>query len=136
VGVVNSKRQNSKKSRQERFPKSAPKVLVYEALATLNRDFERVLFDLQRLEELQLFSRRWQREFLKTWRTTLEETRAWANFEVVEVLHQREEREWVGFGRIRQRSEKPSGRPADMAPASGTKVPAQKVTRSKTRSDL
>jgi hypothetical protein len=71
-----------------------------------------VLADLDRLEAQRLLPRRWQRKFLKAWRATLEETRAWANFEVVEVLHQREEREWVRFARIRQRAEKQSG-PAD-----------------------
>jgi hypothetical protein len=49
---------------------------------------------------------RWQRKFLTAWRTTLEETRAWVNFEVIEVLHQR----WVSFGHFRQRSEKSSER--------------------------
>ena len=94
---------------------SAPRDLL---LATLNRDFEQVLSDLERLEGLRLFPRRWQREFLKVWRTTLEETRAWVNFEVLEVLHHREEREWARFGRIRQRSEKPSEPRADvLAPA-------------------
>jgi hypothetical protein len=87
------------------FPQNPPKTPVYDALAILNRDFEQVLVDLKRLETLRLFPRRWQRKVLKTWRATLEETRAWANFEVIEVLHQREEREWVSFGRIRQRSE-------------------------------
>jgi hypothetical protein len=113
VCVVNSKRQNSKNSLQAGSPKNVPKVQVYEALATLNRDFEQVLRDLERLEELRLFPRRWQRKFLKTWRATLEETRAWVNFEVVEIVHQREEQEWVRFGRIRQQSEKSSGTPAD-----------------------
>jgi hypothetical protein len=111
---VNSKKQNSKNSAQEGFPENAPKVLVYEALATLNRDFEQVLRDLERLKELRLFPHRWQRNFLKTWRVTLEETRAWANFELVELLHQREEQEWVRFGRIRQRLEKSSAAPAEM----------------------
>lgn len=46
------------------------------------------------------------------WRTTFEETRAWANFGVLEVLHKKEEREWIRFSRIRQRSEKLS-EPAD-----------------------
>ena len=85
-----------------------PKALVYDALATLNRDFEQVLDDLQRLEALRLFPRRWQRKFLKQWRATLAETRAWVSFEVVEVLHQTEERAWVRFARIRQRAEKQS----------------------------
>jgi hypothetical protein len=82
------------------LPKRAPKVLVYEALATLNRDFEQVLRDLKLLEELRLFPGRWQRSFLKTWRATLEETSAWANFEVVEMLHEREEREAERLGLV------------------------------------
>ena len=114
MGVVNSKRKNSKNSPTAGFPKPVPKVLIYEALSTLNRDFEQVLGDLERLGELRLFPRRWQRKFLKTWRATLEETRAWANFEVVELLHQREEREWVDFGRVRQRSEKSSEPPPEV----------------------
>jgi hypothetical protein len=69
-----------------------------------------VLCDLEGLEELRVFPHRWQRNFLKTRRGTLEETRTWADFEVVEVLHQREERDWTSFDRIRQRSVSP-GRP-------------------------
>jgi hypothetical protein len=114
-GVAKSKRKNSKNSKRAAFPKNPPKTLVYDALAVLNRDFEQLLGDLQRLEALCLFPLRWQRKFLEAWRATLEETRAWANFEVIEVLHQKEERDWVGFGRIRQRSEKPSASPADVS---------------------
>jgi hypothetical protein len=111
--VAKSKRQNSKYSEHAAFPENPPKGLVYDALATLNRDFEQLLDDLRRFEALRVFPRRWQRKSLKLWRATLQETRAWANFEVIEVLHQREEREWVVFSRIRQRSEKPSEPPAD-----------------------
>ena len=115
--MAKSKRQKSQ-SATDAFPPNASKVLVYDALAILNRDFEQVLADLERLEGLRLFPRRWQREFLKVWRATLEETRAWVNFDVVEVLHHREEREWARFGRIRQRSEKPSEPRAELlAPA-------------------
>jgi hypothetical protein len=68
----------------------------------------------------------------------LEETRAWAHFEVVEILHQREEREWVGFGRIRQRSEKPPEPAADIDPneIGRAEVPEPKVARSKLRPSL
>ena len=112
MDVANSKRQNSKDAPQRGSPKNAPKAQIYDALAALNRDFEQVLWDLERLEELRLFPHRWQRKFLRTWRATLEETRAWANFEVAEILHQREERGWVDFGRIRRRSEKSPELPA------------------------
>ena len=102
-----TKRQKSHDSTHA-FPENTRKVLVYDALATLNRDFEQVLRDLERLEELRLFRYRWQREFLKVWRATLEETRAWVSFEMVEILHQKEERDWTDFGRMRQRAEEPS----------------------------
>ena len=92
-------------------------MLVYEALATLNRDFEQTLRDLNQLEELSIFPHRWQRKFVKTWRATLEETRAWASFEVLEVLHRIEEREWVRFGRIRQLAEKQSESDGIVAPS-------------------
>jgi hypothetical protein len=104
--VAKPKRPNARNSLQHGFPKNAPNVLVYDALATWNRNVEQVLEDLQRLEALRLFPRRWQRKFLKEWRATLEGTRAWANFEVLEVLHQKEEREWTSLGRRRRRMEK------------------------------
>jgi hypothetical protein len=126
-GVPKSKRQNSKNSVRAALPENPPKTMVYDALAVLNRDFDQVLGDLQRLEALCLFPLRWQRKFLQVWRTTLEETRAWANFEVIEVLHQREEQEWASFGRIRQRSEKPSASPADVS------VPTKSSMRKSTR---
>jgi hypothetical protein len=124
--VAKSKRQKSQNSTYAFLP-NAPKALVYDAIATLNRDFEQVLSDLERLEGLRLFPRRWQREFLKVWRATLEETRAWVNFEVLEVLHHREEREWARFGRIRQRLQKPPEPPSD------TLVPAQSGGRKSQR---
>ena len=124
--MAKSKKQKSQ-SATDAFPPNASKVLVYDAIATLNRDFEQVLADLERLEGLRLFPRRWQREFLKVWRTTPEETRAWVNFEVLEVLHHREEREWARFGRIRQRLQKP------LEPPSDTLVPAQSVVRKSQR---
>jgi hypothetical protein len=113
--VVKPKRHRSKSSSGDTLPEFTPKVLIYEALAVLNRNFEQVLSDLDRLKELRVFPQRWQRKYLKTWQATLEETRAWANFEVVEVLQQKEEREWLGFSRIRQRSEK-SEAPIEVLP--------------------
>jgi hypothetical protein len=98
-GGAKSKKRNSKNSIPAAVSENPLKTLVYDALATLNRDFEQVLEDLQRLEALRVFPRRWQRKFLKSWRATLAETRAWVSFEVVEVLHQTEEREWTRLGR-------------------------------------
>jgi hypothetical protein len=46
--------------------------------------------------------------------TTLEETRAWANFEVVEMLQQSEETDWAHFGRLRRQWEKKYEDPNDV----------------------
>ena len=107
-GAPKPKRPNARNSLQQGFPKNAPRVLVYDALADFNRNFEQMLQDLARLATLNLFTERWQRRAFEACRATLEEARVWANFELIEVLHQREEREWVRFARIRQRAEKQS----------------------------
>ena len=114
-GVAKPKRQDS--SMRVALPEKPPKTLVYEALATMNRDFEQVLEDLQRLESLRLFPRRWQRQFLKAWRAALQEIRAQANFEVIEVMHQAEEQEWTALGYQRRRLEKRSASPDDVSVA-------------------
>ena len=104
--MAKPKRQNTQKSpRTAGFPKDAPQLLVYEALAAFNRSFENILLDLERLGALSLFPRRWQRKFLKASRATLEATRAWTNFEWTDVLRQQEERAWARFARIRQRED-------------------------------
>jgi hypothetical protein len=112
--VPKPKSPNTRKSLPQGFPKNAPKALAYEAFAGFNRNFEQVLQDLERLATL-VITERWQSRSIKACRATLEEMRAWANFEIVEVLHQREERDWVRFARIRQRAEKSSGTPADVS---------------------
>jgi hypothetical protein len=128
-GVAKSKKRNSNNAARTALPEDPPRAYVYDALATLNRDFERVLEDLQRLEALYIFPRRWQRQFLKVWRATLGEVRAWVSFDVVETLHQTEEREWTSFGRRRRRLEKLSASSDDtLMPieSSGRKSPRRK----------
>jgi hypothetical protein len=124
--VPKPKRPNIRNSLQQGRPKNAPKVLAYETLAGFNRNFEQVLGDLERLATLDLFTERWQPRALKACRATLEEMRAWANFEVLEVFYQSEEKQWVRFARIRQRAEKQSA-PDDIV------LPAQPNTRKSLR---
>jgi hypothetical protein len=106
--VDKPKRPHTRNSLRQGFPKKTPKVLVYEAVAGFNRNFQLVLKDLERLATFDLFPAPWQRRVFKLCRAALEEARAWANFELLEVLYQKEEREWVRFARIRQRAEKRS----------------------------
>lgn len=82
--------------------KSTPqKLRVYETIYSLNQGFEQVLADLRRLQEQPFF----RREFLRALSVVVEETRAWANSEVAEVLHSRELADWTRLGRLRQRWE-------------------------------
>ena len=118
--VAKPKRPNTKR----RLPQSSP---VYEALARFNRDFGQVLEDLERLEALRLFPRRWQRKFLKQWRATLAETRAWVSFEVVEILHETEQGDWTRLGRRRRRLEEESASSDDASAT--TKSGARKPPR-------
>jgi hypothetical protein len=83
--------------RVRRLAKPVERLAVYENIHALNRDFEQVLADLARLQELGVF----QRDRFTVFRLIVQETRAWANVAVVEVLKQREEDDWVNFGQMR-----------------------------------
>jgi hypothetical protein len=74
----------------------AGRLLVYESLYALNRDFEQVLADFARLQELGVF----ERHLGNVFPVIVQETRAWANFEVVEALQPREQEDLTHFGRL------------------------------------
>jgi len=75
----------------------AGRLLVYESLHALNRDFEQVLADLARLQELGMFQ---QRDFGKVFPAIIQETRAWANMELVEALQPLEQDDLTHFSRL------------------------------------
>jgi hypothetical protein len=76
----------------------------------LNRDFEQVLTDIARLQELGLF----QRDLEHIFSVVVKETRAWANLEVAEFLQMREQDAWAYFGRLHNRWEKKLRDPNDV----------------------
>jgi hypothetical protein len=86
------------------------KLLVYETLHALNQDFENILVNLRHLQEFPFPSR----EFLRHFQIVVEEARAWTNFELVEVMHQREQDDRASFGSMRQRWEKRFADPNDV----------------------
>ena len=86
------------------------KLRVYEALHALNQGFEQVLEDLERLEKLGLF----EREVFNVLQAIVEETRAWANLDLVELMQAREEQDWARFGRVRYRWEQKMKDPNDV----------------------
>jgi hypothetical protein len=67
-----------------------------------------VLETLERLEQHSLFRQRLPRKFVRSCRVTVEETRAWANFELTHILEAAEQRDWSRFGRLRGQLEKPN----------------------------
>lgn len=67
---------------------SIGKLLLYEILYKLNQGFERVLGQLQQLEKLSLGRQPWN-----ALRMILAENRVEVNFELVEWLAEREERD-------------------------------------------
>jgi hypothetical protein len=74
-------------------------VRVFEAIADLNRGFDHVIADVERLKELGFFRDKFSNRFAKTCPLTIEDLRAWANFEVTEHLSNRGEAEMARSAR-------------------------------------
>ena len=104
---MKSKRAETIKSRKSTSAtkRKPDKDLPYEALFTLNQQFDQVLETLERLSRLPLFRHRLRRRFIRACEATVKETRAWANFELMHILLSHEERDWARFGRRRHRLE-------------------------------
>ena len=96
--------------KRRRLMKPVDRLPVYENLFALNRDFEQVLIDLARLQELGVF----QRDLGHILSVVVKETRAWANMETAEFLQMREQDAWAWFGRLHARWEKRLRDPNDV----------------------
>jgi hypothetical protein len=88
---------------------SFAKLRLYEILYALNQGFEQVLGQLQQLEKLGLGPQPWN-----ALRVIVEENRAEVNFDLVERLAEREQRDWTYFGRLRHEREKELRDPLDV----------------------
>jgi len=95
------------KRRGQQFVEKQP---LYEILYNLNQGFEPVLDQLQQLEKLGLGHQPW-----KALRVSVEENRAEVNFELVERLAEREERDWTNLAWIRLRAGEEASRSARRA---------------------
>ena len=89
---------------------ASQKLRVYETLHSLNQAFEQVLSNLEHLHDFPFF----RREFLREVQVVVEETRAWVNFDLIEVMHSREQDDWTRFGRLRLQCEKKYRDPNDV----------------------
>src|SRR5260370_19559996 len=73
-----------------------------------------------------------QHDFFSGLQVALEETRAWANYEVLGSLHDREENDWGRFGRLRRQLETKYEYPNDiLVEAARLPKPRQKSAGSK-----
>jgi hypothetical protein len=75
----------------------AVRLAVYETLYALNRDIEQVVAHLARLQELGMLQ---QQNFGDIFPAIIQETRAWANMELVEALRPLEQNDWTHFHRV------------------------------------
>ena len=97
---------------------------VYESLGTIDRSFEQIRHELERLQQFDWFR---GRAPMKAVGLSVRETQAWTMSEILDVLHEREERKWMRLGRIRNSQDerfprrasartKPTGRTRRAAP--------------------
>ena len=77
------------------------KLQIYEGIYNLNRAFHATLLSLERLENLGFF----RSEYLNAFKIELEHTRANANDELMEILHQHELDEAGRFEQMRKQWE-------------------------------
>ena len=86
------------------------KLPVYETLHALNRDFEQILADLEKLRKLDLFVP----ECSTIYQLTILDLQANVNSGLLEVLTEREMKDWFRFGKLRRASEKDLEDPNDV----------------------
>jgi hypothetical protein len=89
---------------------SPKKLLAYEGVYLLNRCFEAALFSLERLEGLELF----RGNHLNEYEVVLQHTRAEANEELTDALHDYELEDSARFDQVRRDWEKQRKDPNDV----------------------
>jgi hypothetical protein len=83
------------------------KIQAYAVLYHINHGFEQILAQLQQ------FDNKRTRRLSKRLRLVVEETRAEVNFELVELLQERELNDWTRLGAARQRVDTRTKQPKD-----------------------
>lgn len=86
------------------------KQLVYETLHGMNQHFDQLLLDRLRLSEFRLL----KSNDLKGLASIIEETRAWINFELMELMQGREQEDWAKFSNLRLQWERKLEDPNDV----------------------
>jgi molecular chaperone DnaK (HSP70) len=86
------------------------KLRAYEAVYWLNRSFEATLLSLERLERLGIF----RLEYLNEYKVRIEHTRASANQELIDTLHEQEMDDSARFDRMEREWENQRKDPDDV----------------------
>lgn len=86
------------------------KLRAYEAIYWLNRSFEAALLSLERLERLGMF----RLEYLNEYKVRIEHTRAQANEELIDTLHEHEMDDSARFDRMKREWENQRKDPDDV----------------------
>lgn len=110
-------------------PAPQPKVLpvrypVYHAIAELNRSFEAAIESLEHLTTFTFF----RSEYLRAYQAMIEEVRALANEELLDLVHPRELQNTVHYERIRLKWEG-RFRESPQIPRSGKAQKVRKAVR-------
>lgn len=106
-------------------PHPFPKPALYAAIADLNRDLELVLDDLRKLREFQF-----RRELMDAFIVKIEDLRAWANSEFMEVQLDRELKDCAHWERLDRRFEDQSRDPNDVL------IDADRIRRDRTVAEV
>jgi hypothetical protein len=87
---------------RSRFPAQpiprSPKLRIYEYLFLLNQKLQETVQILKQLEKCSWL----RRDFLRSFQVEVEDLRAQTNFEVIEQMSDREQHDWVHFGKLRR----------------------------------
>jgi hypothetical protein len=94
--------------------KNASAGAIYESLNLINRGFEQIRLELERIQQHDLFRKRAP---IRSVELAVKETHAWAMFEILDVLREHEEGEWTRLGRVRSRQENASAGPRRRSPS-------------------
>ena len=86
------------------------KLRAYEAVYWLNRSFEATLMSLERLEQLGIF----RLEYLNEYKVRIEHTRAEANEELIDTLHEQEIDDSARFDEMQRHCENQRKDPDDV----------------------
>ena len=86
------------------------KLRAYEAVYWLNRSFEATLLSLERLEQLGIF----RLEYLNEYKVRVEHTRAEANEELIDTLHEQEMDDSARFDEMQRHWENQRKDPDDV----------------------